>query len=182
LINGQISSAEIKQLEERYVALGLDKSLVTSDIHNVISNKLKVKNLDTNQAIITSKDNVGFILDEKSLLLHESETEDAQNMLGNIFIEEETQNILQNSESTSFGQNIDGLDFSHSNLYQELTVKDKWAKKEVIELCNKLKLMVDGAIETINDWSFCLVDAPVLEDRNGIFVDIEIVEELKRIS
>ena len=64
-------------------------------------------------------------------------------------------------------------------MYNELTAKEQWARKEVIELCQTLGLMVDGAIETINDWSFDIVDAPVLDDDDDIYVDLEIVEELK---
>ena len=39
--------------------------------------------------------------------------------------------------------------------------------------------MVDGAVETINDWAYEKVDAPVLDDDGDIHVDLEIVEELK---
>ena len=56
---------------------------------------------------------------------------------------------------------INGLDTAHNSLYNELTAKEQWTRKEVIELCQTLGVMVDGAIETINDWSFDIVDAPV---------------------
>lgn len=39
--------------------------------------------------------------------------------------------------------------------------------------------MINGAIETINDWSYDNVDAPVLEADDEIVIDFEIVEELK---
>ena len=99
-------------------------------------------------------------------------------MLGCIFVDEEPPQKEEQILTTS-NQAASMLDTSHNTLYQELIVKDLWARKEVMELCQKLGLMIDGAIETINDWSFDVVDAPVLEDDDDIYVDIEIVEELK---
>ncbi|HGC3103810.1 TPA: tellurite resistance TerB C-terminal domain-containing protein, partial [Escherichia coli] len=41
-------------------------------------------------------------------------------------------------------------------------------------------LMLGGALEVINDWSYAVVDAPVLEDADDhIWVDLEIAKELE---
>ncbi|EIQ9776253.1 hypothetical protein LWD89_003035, partial [Salmonella enterica subsp. enterica serovar Infantis] len=53
------------------------------------------------------------------------------------------------------------------------------ARNEVAELCQQFNLMLSGAIEAINDWSFEQVDAPVLDDDDDIYVDLEIAQELK---
>lgn len=37
-------------------------------------------------------------------------------------------------------------------------------RKEATELCGNLNLMLGGALEVINDWSYAVVDAPVLDD------------------
>jgi hypothetical protein len=148
---------------------------VTSDIHNVSSSKSS--SLVPKEQSRTV-DKTGFTLDEELLALHESETSEVQSMLGSIFVDEEPPQKEEQILTTS-NQAASMLDTSHNTLYQELIVKDQWARKEVMELCQKLGLMIDGAIETINDWSFDVVDAPVLEDDDDIYVDIEIVEELK---
>jgi uncharacterized tellurite resistance protein B-like protein len=175
LADGKIDPSEIKQLEKLYVALGLEKSLVTSDINNVSSSKSSCLVAKEQSRTL---DKTGFTLDEELLALHESETSEVQSMLGSIFIDEEPSQKEEKILATS-DQTASMLDTSHNTLYQELIVKDQWARKEVMELCQKLGLMVDGAIETINDWSFDVVDAPVLEDDDDIYVDLEIVEELK---
>ncbi len=42
--------------------------------------------------------------------------------------------------------------------------------------------MLGGALEVINDWSFTMVDAPVLDDaEDDIWVDQEIAEELEEV-
>ena len=90
LADGKIDPSEIKQLEKLYVALGLDKSLVTSDIHHISSSKSSRLTPKEQPEI---KEKAGFSLDEELLALHESETSDVQSMLGAIFVEEEPPQI-----------------------------------------------------------------------------------------
>jgi len=75
-----------------------------------------------------------------------------------------------------------GLDEPHNKLFEKLCTKEQWSRNEVAECCTELNLMIDGAIETINDWSFDLVDAPVIEDDGDIYVDQEIVEEIRELE
>lgn len=172
LADGKLDSTEIKQIEKLYTTLGLDKSLVTSDIHNLTSAK---------KAISTKAKDSGFssdtfFLNEEILALHESETSDAKTMLESIFKDEdEPEVVIHNSVQAEQG----GLDDAHKALFEELINKDKWPRNELLELCEKLNLMVDGAIETINEWAYSNVDAPVLDDDGDLFVDHEIVKELK---
>ncbi|RTR37675.1 ATPase [Shewanella canadensis] len=171
LADGKVDSSEIKQIEKLYTSLGLDRSLVTSDIHNLTSSNSRTftRSESTNTSANT------FKLDEGILAMHESETSDAKTMLENIFAvdgEPEMEVISEQAEP-------DGLDHAHKELFDTLLIKETWSRNEVNEFCGKLSLMVDGAIETINDWAYEKVDAPVLDDDGDIYVDLEIVEELK---
>lgn len=75
---------------------------------------------------------------------------------------------------------IKGLDAAHSDLYSNLIEKEEWSAAEVNTMCQTLGLMLSGAIETINDWAFDNIDAPVIEECDGeIIVDHESVDELK---
>ncbi|MEH8022126.1 TerB N-terminal domain-containing protein [Rheinheimera metallidurans] len=172
LADGKIESSEIKQIEKLYTSLGLDKSLVTSDIHQLTTTR------KANQSPVADaeKSNDVFQLDEDILAMHESDTSDAKSMLENIFAvddEPESEQIIASSPQQ------DSLDKSHKALFDALITKTIWPRKEVHELCSKFNLMVDGAIETINNWAYEKVDAPVLDDDGEIYVDLEIVEELK---
>ncbi|EMF8001294.1 hypothetical protein V4H12_004611, partial [Salmonella enterica subsp. enterica serovar Infantis] len=65
-------------------------------------------------------------------------------------------------------------------LYRRLLEKEQWSRKEATELCSNWNLMLGGALEVINDWSYAVVDAPVLEDTDDhIWVDLEIAKELE---
>jgi hypothetical protein len=96
-------------------------------------------------------------------------------------VEDESTGESDDSSDDSF--NIEeeaGIDKQHYALFESLIRKDKWSRDEMESLCADLGLMVGGALETINDWSFDKVDAAVLEDDgDAIYVDQEIVAEIE---
>lgn len=180
MADGKIDSEEIKQLEKLYTLLGLDKALVTRDIHGMSSSKANYRTTTPLSEKITSIA-TSFQLDESILAIHESETKDVQSMLGAIFIEDERKSEFDEraSETDSMVDEA-GIDKYHYVLFESLIRKDKWQREEVEVLCRDLGLMVSGALETINDWSFEKVGAAVLEDDGAaIFIDQEIVEEIE---
>lgn len=172
LADGKIDASEIKQIEKLYTSLGLDKSLVTSDIHAFASSKQPISATSKDASI----DKSTFQLDEGILAMHESDTNDAKSMLESIFaVDEEAElEVIPTADV-----NEEGLDSPYKELFETLIAKESWPRKEVHELCSKLNIMIDGALETINDWAYDKVDAPVLDDDGDIYVDLEIVEELK---
>ncbi|SHG53245.1 Tellurite resistance protein [Marinomonas polaris DSM 16579] len=180
MADGKIDPEEIKQLEKLYTLLGLDKALVTGDIHGMSSSKGGMQS-SSSPSETTSSALTSFQLDENILAIHESETKDVQSMLGAIFVEDESTGESDDSSDDSF--NIEeeaGIDKQHYALFESLIRKDKWSRDEMESLCGDLGLMVGGALETINDWSFDKVDAAVLEDDgDAIYVDQEIVAEIE---
>ncbi|WP_341536522.1 tellurite resistance TerB C-terminal domain-containing protein [Aeromonas caviae] len=64
-------------------------------------------------------------------------------------------------------------------MFEQLITKERWDRKDVLAACESLKLMLDGSIETINDWAYEQVDAPVIDDDEDIYIDLEIANELK---
>ncbi|WP_372871889.1 TerB N-terminal domain-containing protein [Shewanella sp.] len=172
LADGKVDVQEVKQIEKLYTSLGLDKSLVASDIHHLTMTQKG--SLSARQDADKTKD--VFQLDEDILAMHENDTSDAKAMLENIFTEDDEPESEQISVTISDNS---GLDMTHLALFEQLITKAVWTRHEVHELCSKLKLMIDGAIETINEWAYDKVDASVLDDDGDIYVDLEIVEELR---
>jgi uncharacterized tellurite resistance protein B-like protein len=190
LADGIINPAEIIQLKKLYKALGLDNSTVERELHQLKSSKLNQVDLSNQYEHILkeeTKDDT-FQLNNELLKLHELETNSVQNILDNIFIEDEDikdeNHEIQNitiEENNDVSNDI-GLDIDHLILFNYLVSKNEWTEKEVQKFCEELDLMKDGAIETINDWSYELVDAPVIEEDENIFIDYEIVEEIKELT
>ncbi|EEJ1433700.1 TerB family tellurite resistance protein, partial [Salmonella enterica] len=170
--DGKIDPAEIKQLEKIYTSLGLDSSTVTSDIHRLST----TETTPTATLQPPSATSGAFSLDERILARHESDTTDVRQLLNTIFTEDEPADESPAEIPPHAGA---GLDEAHHQLYQRLLEKERWARNDVAELCQQFNLMLSGAIEAINDWSFEQVDAPVLDDDDDIYVDLEIAQELK---
>lgn len=179
MADGKIGPEEIKQLEKLYTLLGLDRALVTGDIHGMSSSKVGVRPVNPQSETISPAPTI-FQLDESILAIHESETKDVQSMLGAIFVEDEPEGESDDSAMDNSVVEEAGIDKPHYALFESLIRKDKWAREEVEALCRDYGLMVSGALETINDWSFEKVDAAVLEeDGDAIYVVQEIVEEIE---
>ena len=172
LADGKVNPTKIKLLEKLYSALGLAKLMVSSDIHNRSSNIAARTTLEKKTA---------FSLDRDLLKVHETETEHVKAVLESIFVEE---SVISESERESITKappsagTISSLDKKHRSLYQQLITKKEWSLDEVKKLCAELQLMVDGAIEVINDWAFDNVDAPLIEDGDAVFIDLELAAEI----
>ena len=184
LADGKIDPTEIKQMERIYKTLDLDKSLVTSDIYQRTSqqvggNRIVSKATQSN----TDRDkSLGFQLDEQLLAHHESETRDVQGMLRTIFVDEDSpdqEGENQNNQKTGMEN---WLDEQHRSLYRTLITKEKWNRKEIEDLCLKLGIMTDGAIEIINDWAYERTDSPLLEDDEHVCINQEVLKELLGVT
>lgn len=178
LADGKIDPVEIKQIEKLYTSLGLDKSTISSDIHNLSSPKRPGDGIPRGGQKTS--------LDHELLKQYEKETREVRVVLESIF-EDETTVEESESEKKPDTDAPDGaiprLDTKHQDLYNKLIVKEKWSFEEVAETCKGLQLMPDGAVEEINEWTFEIVDAPLIEDGSTIFyIDLEVAKEIAELQ
>ncbi|MDE2827429.1 MAG: TerB N-terminal domain-containing protein [Bacteroidota bacterium] len=190
LADGRIAPTEIVQLEKLYGQLGLDKAMVTSDIHNLSSDRRLRAKQERATTVETSPqaqpaEIPSFSLDLDLLKLYEEETTDVQSVLESIFADDdvfgepemETRPEVQMSSGV-----IAKLDARYQNLYEKLITKEKWPLEEVEKFCREQRLMTEGAVETINDWAFDNVDAPLIDDGNVVYIDLEVAEEITTLQ
>lgn len=138
-------------------------------------------------------------LDLAKLKEYESETRNSAEILNNVFsdtedagnnnkpaelvdeVGDETRNSKESGVKEGSGV-YNALDAEHRKLYEALIKKEVWSRSDVSALCQDLNLMLSGAIETINDWSFEHIDEAVIEEDEDIFIDVESVEELEKLN
>lgn len=176
---GIVCMDKMKSLEKIYIVLGLAKETVVTDVHNASS-------VTYRQVKLSNKQSNSFEIDHEYLKKIESETSDVQSILGDIFnedsIESEKSPIKDATNETKIEiENYHGLSGNNLILYKALIKNDEWESEAVQSLCKELNLMLDGAIEEINDWAFDLVDAPIIEIEDSIIIDLEIIEEIEGI-
>ena len=186
LADGKIDPAEINQLEKLYKQLGLDKAMVTSDIHSLSSSRLlrterERKSSPESPAKAQATAASTFSLDRNLLRLYEEETKDVQSVLESIFADDDLvdqpEDVVIADPQPGNGSGP-GLDAKYQLLYDKLIIRAEWTYEEMEGLCDGLQLMTDGAVETINDWAFENVGAPLIEDGSTVYVDIELAEEI----
>lgn len=179
LADGKVEAKEIKQLESIYVALGLDKSTVSSDIHRVATSKA---------GITKSSDQHEVELDDAVLMLHESETKDVQAMLHAIFADDEpvttevktvvTTNV---DEEITPASPMSSLPSQYRELAEKLLEHPEWLRNDFKALCDNYNLMVNDVVEVVNDWAYDLVGAPLIEEDHDFEVEQEIADEINQL-
>ena len=191
LADGKIDPAEIRQLEKLYGQLGLDKAMVTSDIHSLSSDRLSRAEQEKRTAVQSPPEAQpaeaasSLSLDRDLLKLYEEETKNVQSVLESIFAEDDVLDEPETEMETEAQipvEVIPGLDTKYRNLYEKLITKEKWSPEEMERLCENLQLMTEGAVEAINDWAFDNVDAPLIDDGSTVYIDLEVAEEISALQ
>ena len=70
------------------------------------------------------------------------------------------------------------MDSSHSALARLLLSRPHWAREELIDAAADLDLMLDGALERINEAAFDAYDIPFTEADDPVEINPEILEKI----
>ncbi|KGS12580.1 Tellurite resistance protein TerB, partial [Pseudomonas coronafaciens] len=73
---------------------------------------------------------------------------------------------------------IPGLDLEHSAFLRLLMSRTEWSRSELEEAASDMELMLDGALEQINDMGFDRFNMPVTEGDDPVEINADILEEL----
>jgi len=187
--DGAIDPKEIKQLEKLYATLGLDKEQVTSDIHALvaISEPVTVSSRDPEtiysipQPVAAAGGTSKFILNEALLRTIEKETDQVKGVLADIFSDHEKDEADVDTipAVTAAAVNpLSSLDKAHQNFFHRLLTQEKWERSALLETCKELGLMIDGAMEILNEWAFDNANAPLIEDGEPVYVDVNLAKEI----
>ncbi|MDL2267697.1 TerB N-terminal domain-containing protein [Desulfovibrio sp. OttesenSCG-928-G15] len=182
--DGYIDPKEVKQLEKLYTSLGLDKSLVVSDIHAASTDTpvtVALRDRETTHAIPQPPSAAAsFVLNEELIRIREQETRQVRDVLENIFAEQidEPAPVVTPVQAMQHVSPLSGLDQAHQALFNRLVKQAHWERSTVYEICKELGLMLDGAMEVLNEWAFDNVNAPLLDDGDPIYFDTELAKEI----
>lgn len=72
-----------------------------------------------------------------------------------------------------------GLDANLSELANRILDRPQWSRAELVLITNSLDLMLDGALEAINEASYDNLDMPLLEGDDPIEINPEVISILK---
>lgn len=119
-----------------------------------------------------------FSLNDELIRIREQETQQVRKVLENIFSEQTEEPAPAESQADTVENPLAGLDQAHQMLLSRLMEQEYWERPAVYEICKEFGLMLDGALEVLNEWAFTNTNAPLVEDGEPIFVDTELAKEM----
>lgn len=181
-VDGEVSPAEVKLLERVYKTLQLDPQSLYSDLH-VAASGSAVGSSQTTPSIpgATPSKPVGeFALDKERITQLQRETEQVSALLAQVFVDDKTAEpddvvVEETVEDTS---SVCGLDADHSAFLRVLVSRTEWSRDELGAVASDMELMLDGALEQINDMAFEHFDMPVTEGEDPFEVNPDIMDKL----
>jgi tellurite resistance protein len=188
--DGHVSPAEIKMLEKVYKALGVDPQKVFSDVHAVAAAAPGGKPTASAPAVAAPAQKpaaTGFQLDAARIAALQQDTDKVSALLANIFTEETTDTPASQQAAASVPEpeeqeaeaphGLMGLDATHTSFVNQLISRPEWTREELLDLASDLDLMLDGALERINEAAFDAHDEALTEGDDPITVNRDILEK-----
>lgn len=127
----------------------------------------------------------GFQLNEELIKIREEETRQVKGVLEEIFSDPVEDEVFVSNDLTEIITNnspLMALDQAHQALFNKLITQEMWERVAIHEICQELGLMVDGALEVLNEWAYDNVNAPLVDDGEPIYVDIELSKEIINVK
>ncbi len=190
--DGEVTPQEVKLLERVYKSLSLDSQSLYSDLHSAavhtpgtVASAPASSTAQSEASSQSSKSDLsGFALDMDKIARLQKETAEVSALLANVFSEEsvpepQTEAIEQSEEEVSKQHvTVYGLDVEHSAFLRLLISRTEWSRSELEDAASDMELMLDGALEQVNDMAFELFNMPVTEGDDPIEINPDILDEL----
>ncbi|MGY3494234.1 tellurite resistance protein [Bradyrhizobium sp. USDA 4502] len=191
---------EVRFLERLHKALGLPKERVYSELHRSVPRRdepvpLSVERREAGvpipedrpatvmtTAVAPPNPAASISIDATRLARTQRETAAVSELLANIFEEEPTSVPVETPVASAANRTtFEGLDRPHTELVELLELKGAIGRGEFDQRARAMKLLADGAIERINDWSFDHFEEPLLEDGDEIVMVPHLRERLAEL-
>lgn len=179
--DGVLQSEEVASMEKLYKLMGLDSRLVYSDLHaGALIETPEVAGVSqpesSDEKLLLGKSSSRRKLDSDRISAIRSDTDRVSAVLGQIFSEtlesEESEDNIADSP-------LKGLDIKHAELVRDIIQEEHWPDDAFNHLCDRHGLLANGALETVNEWTYDVYDDALLEQYEGYEVAPEIADALK---
>jgi len=171
--DGCLPKQEIKELEKLFTKIGLEKSLVARYLHessHESPTSMQSPGPDPTETVANPANTLS--LDVESLKAHAESTKEIQSVLNQIFEDETEPASVENTPSEGFADiwHKGALDDKLNTLMEWLVTKEEWPRIDVESQCAKMGLMIDGALESINEVAFDQLGDSLLEIDDPIVI------------
>lgn len=189
--DGEIDPGEVKTLQRIFKLLGLDPETVYSELHAASAGDGPVVVREgapgeSGERIPHRGSNEARRgLDRAAIEAKIEETAAVSTLLSGIFSEGDEDEAPNESvavpsieEPASRGVATPNLPAAERAFALALAERESWSREEVEELAARHEVMIDGALETVNEAAFALCGAPFCEGDQPIEIDSEVAKEM----
>ena len=188
--DGVIDPGEIKAIERLYSAIGLPAEGIYADLHALTSRVEPVmvrrpeQTADGGYTIPAPPEKERgdeghkVVLDAGRVATLVADTARVSSVLGEIF-GDITDTEEEDPEESRDGDIFPGLDAQHAAFLTELLTRPHWGDTEFAALTRQFQLMQEGALETVNEWSFEHHDDLLIEAYEGYAINSDIAAALR---
>ena len=183
-VDGAIGSGKIKAVEKLYKAMKLPVENIFSDLHQLTARSepvlVRSASEEVSDSMIPSPPDPedGIFLNRRRIATIEAETLYTSSILREIFYDDsiESEFLDEQDEDTD---EFEGLDPKHGAFVRELLKRPHWIDSDFTQLVQQFQLMQDGAMETVNEWSYGHFDDALIEEYDGFVINQDVVAMLK---
>lgn len=189
--DGEISPAEVRVLQKAFPLLGLSADAVYAQLHQAGIAAMA----PTRTKVPTAAPTAGgsFVLDPQRLAALRADTEKVAVLLEGIFADAPaedpedpehdrfaatTRSVMAEEEPAKPETALPGLDPAHAALVQLLCSRPHWMRAELTDAATDLELMLDGALEQINEAALEVFGSPLVEGSDPLDINPEVLEQL----
>lgn len=201
--DGEVSPAEIGALRKIFRAFGRNQDDVYALLHGAASSLTAAVSDQSAQSgvssvkILPAAGGNAFQLDAARLAALEAETHAVQAMLAQIFVDDAAidadplESVKSAQSETSRDEDgrhglpharrvqspvLAGLDEAHDGLARAMLGKQEHRRDELTNLANSFGLMLDGALERINEAAYDIWNAPFAEGEDPLELSPEAIQ------
>ncbi|MHB8254713.1 MAG: tellurite resistance TerB family protein [Acidiferrobacter sp.] len=173
--DGAVSRDEIQMLEKAYKALGIEQKQALTDVHSAAAGTAPPSRADAGKPV--------FMLDAVRITALQEDSEKVSALLSSIFKEDQAPESASLAEAEPEEAAVEtrllGLDETHTAFVRVLLSRPHWSREELLDVASDLDLMLDGALEQVNEASFEQLGIALSEYDDPIKVNHEALEKIK---
>lgn len=178
--DGVVAPEEVKLLEKIYKTLGVDTKLLYSDLHIAASPMTAFESTPILPPQEISEARSIPTLNTARIAALLKESEQVSNLLASVFADPESEStvsiIATHEEIAEQKQNLLGLDAEHSAFLRLLRTRPSWSRQELSDAAADMELMLDGALERINDVFFDKFDEALTDGEDPVEVNQHLLD------
>lgn len=199
--DGAVDSAEVKHLEKIYALLGIDRGALYTELHGVAAAVDRGKSTSSSagtpsataipnevQAADTTGSGhsvkaSGMQLDPSRIASLQAETERVTELLSAALEEEPSPDLastepdnVEPEETSETSPRLLGLNAENSAFLRMLLTRHSWSRAELTEIAADMEIMLDGALEQINEAALDRFDARIAEGDDQVEIAQDLIE------